>query len=196
MSRISQGSLEQIKHKILAELYQAAEKGLRDRATKIAHDSRECWLAPYQSLLEQLPDELIAKHQSYSVEIKYPWHREFSNTDLKTEHLPNFSSVDWHHLDYIQEVWGFTSPIPIANPIVFNNYGGVSSEIHELHADMRKEAESVCEERIKFLQEKSRMQNYLEITISKNNTHKQLREVFPYSLHKYLPPEPVKRKAV
>jgi|21_taG_2_1085346.scaffolds.fasta_scaffold03242_10 hypothetical protein len=196
MSRISEGSLQQMKSKILQDLYQTTEKRLTDRATKIAHDSRECWIAQYQPLLDQLPDELIAKHQSYTVTIKYPWNRKFSDTDLRTAHLPKFSNNDWHNLDYIQEEWGFTSPTPIANPISFNSYGGTTTEYQELHADMRKEAENLCKEKIQLLQEKSRMQNYLEITTSKNRTHKQLREVLPSSLHKYLPPETVKRKAV
>ena len=195
MSRISQGSLDSMKNDILRDLYQATEKRLRDRATKIAHDSRECWIAQYQPLLDQIPDELIAKHQSYHIEIKYPWHREFNEKDLKTDNLPRFSTTDWHNLDYIQEMWGFTSPIPIANPITFNSYGGTTAEHQELHIDMRQEAENLCKEKIQFLQEKSRMHNYLEITTSKNRTHKQLREVLPSSLHKYIPPEPVKRKA-
>ena len=196
MSRISEGSLQQMKSKILQDLYQTTEKRLADRATKIAHDSRECWLAPYQPLLKQLPDELIAKYTSYYVAIKYPWDRKFNDTDLKTANLPKFSTADWHDIDYIQEDWGFTSPTPIVNPITFNSYGGTQIEIQELHSDMRKEAENLCKEKIQFLQEKSRMQNYLEITTSKNRTHKQLREVLPSSLHKYLPPETVKRKAV
>ena len=195
MSRISQGSLVSMKSDILRDLYQATEKRLADRAKKIAQDSRGCWIAQYQPLLAQLPDELIAKHQSYHIEIKYPWNREFSDEDLKTEHLPNFSSIEWHYLDYIQEVWRFQSPTPIVNPVIFNKYNSTTTEYQELHIDMRQEAEDLCKEKIQFLQEKSRMQNYIEITTNKNRTHKQLREVLPSSLHKYIPPEPVKRKA-
>ena len=51
MSRISQGSLGSMKINILRDLYETTEKRLRDRATKIAHDSRECWIAQYQPLL-------------------------------------------------------------------------------------------------------------------------------------------------
>ena len=198
MSRISERNLQQMKNKILQDLYQTTEKKLADRAIKIVKDSRECWVAQYQPLLAQLPDELIAKHESYYIEIKYPWNREFSDADLQTAQLPRLSNTDtkWNHLDYIQEVWNFRSPTPIVNPVSFNGYGSTSTEYQELHPDMQKEAEILCKEKIEFIREKSRMQDYLETTTSKNKTHKQLKEVLPSSLHKYLPPETVRRKAI
>ena len=196
MSRISEKNLRQMKSKILQDLYQTTEKRLADRATKIAKDSRECWIAQYQPLLTQLPDELIAKHESYYIEIKYPWNRKFSDADLKTAHLPRFSNTKWDHLDYLQEVWNFRSPAPIVNPVTFKSYGSTSTECQELHPDMQKEAEILCKEKIEFIREKSRMQNYLDTTTSKNKTHKQLKEVLPSSLHKYLPPEIVRKKAI
>ena len=196
MSRISERNLRQMKNKILQDLYQTTEKKLADKATKIAKDSRECWIAQYQPLLAQLPDELITKHESYYIEIKYPWNREFNDTDLKTGYLPDVSNTKWDNLDYIQEVWKFRSPTPITNPVSFTGYGSAVAEYQELHSDMRQKAEDLCKEKIEFIREKSRMQNYLDITISKNKTHKQLKEVLPSSLHKYLPPETIRKKAI
>ena len=198
MSRISDGKLDRMTDKILADLYVATEKKLADKAVEIAKNSRQCWINPYEPLLKQLPDELIAKTLNYNVTIKYPWNREFVPTDIPdTTSITQFvDSKMWEDIDYIQENWKFTSPTPIVNPCSFNNYGSTTAESQQLHPDMYEDAETLCKEKIKLLQEKARMQNYLDASISKNRTHKQLREVLPSSLHRYLPPETVKRKAI
>ena len=61
---------------------------------------------------------------------------------------------------------------------------------------MLEDAEKLCKEKITLIREKSRMQNYLQDLTTKNRTHKQLREVLPSNLHRYLPPETVRSKSV
>ena len=197
MSTISRGSLEQMKSEILKDLYTTTEKVLADRAVEIAKNSRQCWISQYEPILNQLPNELIAKCEDYRVTIQYPWNRTFSTKeDLNTSTVPRFANNDWENIDYIQEKWVFKSPTPIANPLVFGSYGNTNAEPQELHTDMYEDAEILCKKKIKLIREKSRMQNYLTTLISKNKTHKQLREVLPSSFHRYLPAETIKRKAI
>ena len=196
MSRISDGRLGDMRQEILKDLYKATEKRLADRAVEIAKNNRQCWLGPYEPLLNQLPDSLIAKYPSYHVNIQYPWDRTFSKEDLQTSQVPRFADNAWENIDYIQEKWQCTSPIAIVNPLIINSYGSTEAETQQLHSDMYEDAEKLCKEKITLIREKSRMQNYLQDLTTKNRTHKQLREVLPSSFHRYLPPATVRSKSV
>ena len=196
MSRISDGRLMLMRQEILKDLYTATEKRLADRAVEIAKNSRQCWLSPYEPLLNQLPDSLIAKYPSYHVNIQYPWDRTFNKEDLQTSQVPRFADNTWENLDYIQEKWQVTFSTPTVNPLAINTYGNTEAETQQLHSNVREDAEKLCKEKIKLIREKSRMQNYLQDLTAKNRTHKQLREVLPSSFHRYLPAETVKRKAI
>ena len=196
MSRISDGRLGQMRQEIQEDLYKITETRLRDRAVEIAKNSRQCWLGPYEPLLNQLPDSLIAKYPSYHVNIQYPWDRTFSKEDLQTSQVPRFADKAWENIDYIQEKWQYTSPVAIVNPLIINSYGSTEAETQQLHSDMYEDAEKLCKEKITLIREKSRMQNYLQDLTTKNRTHKQLREVLPSNLHRYLPPETVRSKSV
>ena len=196
MSRISDGRLGQMRQEILKDLYTATEKRLADRAVEIAKNNRQHWIGQYEPILNQLPDGLIAKYPSYHVNIQYPWDRTFSKGDLKTSQVPRFADDAWENIDYIQEKWQITFPVPIANPVNENNSGYTEAETQELHSEMYEDAEKLCKEKITLIREKSRMQNYLQDLTTKNRTHKQLREVLPSNLHRYLPPETVRSKSV
>ena len=196
MSRISDGRLMQMRAEILKDLYTATEKRLADRAVEIAKNNRQHWIGQYEPILNQLPDGLIAKYPSYHVNIQYPWDRTFSKGDLKTSQVPRFADDAWENIDYIQEKWQITFPVPIANPVIENNSGYTEAETQELHSEMYEDAEKLCKEKITLIREKSRMQNYLQDLTTKNRTHKQLREVLPSNLHRYLPPETVRSKSV
>jgi len=196
MSRISDGRLMQMRQEILKDLYTATEKRLADRAVEIAKNNRQHWIGQYEPILNQLPDGLIAKYPSYHVNIQYPWDRTFSKGDLKTSQVPRFADDAWENIDYIQEKWQITFPVPIANPVNENNSGYTEAETQELHSEMYEDAEKLCKEKITLIREKSRMQNYLQDLTTKNRTHKQLREVLPSNLHRYLPPETVRSKSV
>ena len=196
MSRISDGRLGQMRQEILKDLYTATEKRLADRAVEIAKNNRQHWIGQYEPILNQLPDGLIAKYPSYHVNIQYPWDRTFSKGDLKTSQVPRFADDAWENIDYIQEKWQITFPVPIANPVNENNSGYTEAETQELHSEMYEDAEKLCKEKITLIREKSRMQNYLQDLTTKNRTHKQLREVLPSNLHRYLPAETVRSKSV
>ena len=196
MSKISSSNLDRMKDQILKDLYGAFDKQIEDRATEIAKNSRQCWLKPYQDALDQLPDELIAKHPTYRVEVRYPWDRTITNEHEHTGHFPRYADDKCENLDHIREDWGFTSPTPIPNPLIFNNYGSTNAELQTLHPDVLEDAEVLCKDKINIIKEKARMQTYLHGVTRKNTTHKQLREVLPASLHKYLPPEAAKKKSI
>ena len=196
MSRLSNGRLQQMKTEIMTDLYKTTELRLADRAVELAKNSRQHWISQYEPILRQLPDELIAKTVSYTVDIKYPWNRTFTETDLNTLHRPRFADGAWENIDYIQESWEFRSSKAIVNPITFNTYGNTVPEPQELHPNVYEDAETLCKEKIKLLRETARMQNYLDDLTNKNKTHKQLKEVLPTSFHRYLPAETIKRKAM
>jgi len=195
MSRISASTIEQIKRDILRDLYSSTQKRFDLQAIELAKASRACWLLPYQPILDKLPKSLITVNTRYTVKVNYPWDRVPTEKDISTDHVPKYTDgPEYSDINYINSRWSFTSPTPIINPITIGNYGHVEPEEQQIHKDVQKEAGELCDQQIKLIREYINMQNYLEETTKKNNTHKQLEAIWHSSLHKYLPAKVVKSK--
>jgi len=194
MSRISEGKLRSMKNTILTDLYAKELGNLHEETVNIAKKSRIHWFAEFQDSLDNIPDNLITQYSTYHIHINYPWGREKTKLDQNTRAGGDF--------DYINEEWVYTAPdgggysSMIKNPVKYNKWGQDGAAVQELAEELKDEAEGLCKKIIKHRQEKAKMEAYLEDVIDKNRTHKQLREVLSSSLHKYLPQETVKRKAI
>ena len=190
MSRISEGRLRSMKSTILQDLYAKELANLHEETVNIAKKSRIYWFAEFQDRLDSIPDNLITQYSTYHVHINYPWDREKTKLDQNTRAGGDF--------DYINEEWVYTAADSsmIRNPVKYSSYGSPGPDVQELAKELKDEAESLCKKIIKHRQEKAKMEAYLEDVIDKNKTHKQLKEVLSSSLHKYLPQETAKRKAI
>ena len=176
--RIGDYELRNIREKILTDLYGKSEEKFENRKEAIAKQNREYFIEPLMSTIVSLPVELIAHTNQYSVKIKY-----------------TSPSADKKENPDIIENWGFRSNKPIPNPKdPSKNSGSYYESIPEQPLDPRLHdtTAQLCEEILKLNKEKADMSNYLADTTRRYKGSIQLRKVWPESLHKYLPPEPVK----
>ena len=174
--RIGDYELRNIRGKVLDDLYRKSEDELKKRKTAIAKKSRELYLAPLQHLLDQLPEEMVAHTNEYVLKVKYT-----PNED-KTEIM-------------IDEKWEYKTDDAVINPKAYAK-GSYYSSIPENTLDPRlqKCAAELCSDILALRIEKENMSSYLIETTTKYSGSLQLRKVWPETLHKYLPAEPVKVK--
>ena len=173
--RIGDYELRKIRGKVLDDLYHKSENELQSRKTAIAKKSRELYLAPLKHLLDKLPTDMIAHDEEYRVRVKY------TPNDDKTEIM-------------IDEKWAYKSDQPIMNPKTFSKGGSYYSTVPENILDPRLQdsAAELCSDILALRIEKENMSSYLIETTTKYSGSLQLRKVWPETLHKYLPVEPVK----
>jgi hypothetical protein len=169
--RIGAYDLQQMKNKILTDLYGTEQKKIDERKTEIAKRNRNLWLNQYQYLLNQLPESMITTHTDYHLSIKYS---SPDNTDL-----------------LIDENWVFKSPDPIINPVNQGTYG-TSPHKNSLHEELKPTTDILCKDILKLQKERSEMSEYLTKSFQDHKGSIGLRELWDESLHKYLPTEPIK----
>ncbi len=172
--RIGDYELRNIRSKVLDDLYRKSEDELKKRKTAIAKKSRELYLEPIQYLLNQLPEEMVAHTNEYVLKVKYT-----PNED-KTEIM-------------IDEKWEYKTDDAVINPKKYDK-GSHYSTIPENTLDPRLQdsAAELCRDILALRIEKENMSSYLVETTTKYTGSLQLRKVWPETLHKYLPAEPVK----
>tara|TARA_R100000781_G_C4059804_1_gene120610 strand:+ start:295 stop:921 length:627 start_codon:yes stop_codon:yes gene_type:complete len=168
--RISDSAKRIMKNEILEDLYRKSEDELKDRAGIIAQQNRIYELEPYQAILDTLPVDLIAHSKDYKVNIQYK-RDEDGNHALDEK---------WTH-DYDKPVPAFIDP----------NSGGYSINntptIGKLDSRLHTEAAKLAEDMLALRKEKAELLDYLDRTLEEWSGPKQLKTVWPESLHKYLP---------
>jgi hypothetical protein len=172
--KIGNWELRNIRDKILNELYKKSENALDVRKTGIAKQNRDYFLNPLATTIQNLPEQLLAHSKVYSVSIKY-------EPTTETE-------------DNVIENWNYHSEAPIINPVdnfsTASSYYGVPAQT--LDPRLHSTAEILCKDILKVRVERRTMTKYLDSTMARYTGSLQLRKVWPESLHKHLPPEPVK----
>ena len=171
--RIGDYDLRNIKGKILNDLYGNEQKKFDKRKADIAKQNRELWLDKYRHLLDQLPESMVTRHSDYYVRVKYT-----PNAD-KTEIM-------------IDEKWEYKMDKPGINPVDDNSGGYTSAAESPLNDKLQFVAAKLCDEILTLRKEKSELESFLSETTRKYKGSLQLRKVWPESLHKYLPAEPVR----
>ncbi len=173
--RLSWHDIRAIKNKILEDMYGAAEEDFEERKTAIAKQNREYYLAPMQHLLDQLPIEILSRDCAFGVTIKY---------------APNPNDPG----TCVSGVWKYFTDTFCINPHYVDSYGNLRTLHIELNPRLYAITAKLCNEILVIEAERKELLNYLNITTEKYSGSVQLKQIWPATLHKYLPPEPPKVK--
>jgi len=168
--RISQSTKDSMQSKILIDLYNRAEKDLANRKAAIAGENYELWIAPFEEILKQLPAALVSTTSGFIVSINFKENSESLKETWKFTFPPG------------KEKWG---------PIMKERYGS-PPDPQKLSPKLYAKAAIVARESIKLTNEKDKMEKYLQDTLNTYSGPKQLRQIWPSTLHKYLPAMPVR----
>ena len=174
--RIPEYKLGRIRGEILDDLYKAAETKLTKRRIDIAKQNREHFLAPFNQLLDQVPVELLARSTEYTVRIKYTPKPESGSSESTG----------------IDEKWTYKTEKAITNPLKFSSHGYSDPLENTLDIRLQDVTDKLCNDILTLRKEKEELSRFLHQTTGNNKGSKQLRKIWPESLHKYLPAEPVK----
>ena len=172
--RIGNYDLQQIRKKIVDDIYKTLEEAIKKRKIRLVQQNRDFWLKPFLHLLDQLPKEMVTRCKEYYVNIKYTP----TGLDLTEKG--------------INERWEYRSDTPIVNPIDGSSTGYAYAAENELNPELQTVAYQLCDDILKLRKEKGELERYLYETTKNNTGSKQLKKVWPEHLHKYLPAEPVK----
>lgn len=174
--RLSNIKKAEIKKEILGNLFYKRFDEILKRKSKLAEENYHLQIKKYLPILNQLPKELIAHSRLYSVDIKYQ--------------SPNGNNYGKNDNVDIDEEWNYRNEDPLPSFVKPNNGYYITQK---LLPELKPKAAEICEDWLKGKKEKEEMKKYLENVLDKVVTTKQLREVFPSALHKYIPPEPSKK---
>jgi len=189
--RIGQATKISMKTIILRDLYERSETELSKRRASIVRRSRAVYLAKYEQILQQLPDEMISHCRDFKTKIDF----EFPGN---TAGLP---------IEKYEEVWVIKfdkaeiSPAPITNR--GNLHWATAFEV-PLPMALQDEAFALVKDIVALKEEKGQLEKFLTDTLKAYSGSKQLEKAWPASLHKYLPrtitaapmPKPIPAKKV
>ena len=68
--RIGSYNLQQIRKKIVDDVYKILEEAIKKRKIRLVQQNRDLWLKPFLHLLDQLPKEMVTRCKEYYVNIK------------------------------------------------------------------------------------------------------------------------------
>lgn len=169
--RISDSAKRTMKNEILTDLYSKAENELKNRQGAVAKQNRIYELEPYQAIIDTLPVDLVAHTKDYKVNIQY-----------KPDEEGN------HALD---EKWAhyYDNPVPAFIEPHSSGYSSINNtaKVGKLDPRLYTEASKLAEDILALRKEKEELSNYLDKTLEEWSGPKQLKTVWPESLHKYLP---------
>tara|TARA_R110002020_G_scaffold94362_3_gene227173 strand:- start:554 stop:1186 length:633 start_codon:yes stop_codon:yes gene_type:complete len=175
--RIGSWELQSIRNQILRDLYSKEEENHTKRKIEIVQQNREYYIKPFQTVLENLPLELVDEHKDFITEIKYS--------------SPNTNNEAFD----VNESWTFTSEVAVTNPVKKRVQGGYSQSppaSQPLDPRLKNITDQLCEEIITLRTKRKETHDYLIATTHKFTGSLQLRKEWPAAFHKYLPPEPIK----
>lgn len=174
--RIGNWELQSIRERILRDLYSTIEEDIKKRKIEIVKQAREYYIEPLMPTLTTLPTEMIQEHKDFVVSIKYS--------------SPNTNNEE----NDVNESWTYSHNIQQFNPVLPGkgtySYDGAAPQ--SLDPRLKNVADQLCEEIIAVRKKRKETNDYLVATTNKFTGSLQLRKEWPSSLHKYLPPEPIK----
>ena len=143
--RLSWHELNDIKNKILKDLYGNKKEELHKKSVNIAERNRLIWLNQYKHLLDELPNDMLTRHKEYKVRVTYPWGC-------------NPEKVDHHKR--IHEAWECKFNKEEVNPVSDHYYAAEQ----DLHTDLKAETEELCIDMLALNGEEHEMSQYLSKT--------------------------------
>ena len=172
--RIGNYDLQNIRRKIVKDIYTTLEEAINKRKERIAQQNRDFWLEPFKHLIDQLPPDMVTRCKEYYVKVKY---------------TPDYLDLMESGID---EKWEYRTDNPVINPIDGSSTGYAYAAENELNPELQTVAYQLCDDILKLRKEKAELERYLYETTKNNTGSKQLKKVWPEHLHKYLPAEPIK----
>ena len=173
--RLGMYDISSIKNKILADLYGKQETKLNGQRKEIAKQNRELLLKEFKVHIDSIPTQLFHIGRTYQLFINY---KPLSDPDTFA----------------LSETWEVDIPDQSITPRYSYNMGLTKCiPPTNLNPKLFKVTSLLCEEIIALNEEKATMQEFLNMTTTRYTGTLQLRKIWPKSLHKYLPPEPIKQ---
>ena len=172
--RLGSYDLQQIRSKIVKDVYTTLEEAINKRKTRIAQQNRDFWLEPFKHLIDQLPPEMVTRCKEYYVKVKY---------------APDYLELLESGID---EKWEYRTDNLVVNPVDGSSTGYGYAAENTLHPELQAAAYKLCEDILKLRKEKTELEQYLYKTTKNNQGSLKLKKVWPEHLHKYLPAEPIR----
>ena len=165
--RISQHYIYNIRKDILTDLYGVHLDKIAKEKEVFLRKNLALEYAPYTEYITKIPDYLLNYGYKYSVRVVYK----------KNDPINRYN-----------EIWEVS--------LKDNEAAPVSDKKYIVHPSLYAEVADIIEGEQKIQKEKREMDIYITDTFDITAGSKQLRLIWPESLHKYLPkePDPVKRK--
>jgi len=162
--RISEHNRYMMKKSILADLYGSHFSKLDEEKEAFLKKNLALEFAPYTEYIAKIPDHLLNVGYRYSVRVTY---KKNDPTDS------------------YKDDWGISFTPDEAVP------RQISGKYYTVHPSLYAEVASIIEKEQVIKKEKKEMENFIDNTFSITTGSKQIRRMWPESLHKYLPTEPV-----
>ncbi len=197
--KLGKYQMQGIQQKILENLYDKSESDLEKRKKDLVKRSRDLYIGKIQDLIDKMPIEMVTHSREHSLHIKYqsPSHEKYAKLR------------DWHSIagrnrfrqevdegDKIYDIceyWDHTFNVSIPNPQKNSGYGGTANI--KIEPELEDEAAVLCEHILETQLHKMETELYLRQTMEENQGTKGLKEVWPASLHKFLPAEKIIKRA-
>ena len=162
--RISEHNRYMMKKSILSDLYGSHLDKLDEEKEAFLKKNLALEFAPYTEYISKIPDHLLNVGYRYSVRVTY---KKNDPTDS------------------YKDDWGVSfSPDEVVPR-------QISGKEYTVHPSLYAEVASIIEREQVIKKEKKEMDNFIENTFNITTGSKQIRRMWPESLHKYLPAEPV-----
>ena len=169
--RISQHKMYNIRKDILEDLYGTHLKKISSEKEVFLRKNLALEYAPYKEHIAKIPDHLLnygygCYSHKYAVKVVYKKDDPINSYKQTWEVSLNDSEV---------------APIP--------------DKKYDVHPSLYAEVADIIEREQEIKKEKREMDNFISQSFDRTTGSKQIRKMWPESLHKYLPkePEPVKR---
>ena len=168
--RISQHEIYNIRKKIMEDLYGAHFKKLSEKKEAFLRKNLALEYAAYKEHLAKIPDHLLnygygCYSHKYAVKVVYK----------KNDPTNSYN-----------ETWEVSLKDDEEAPTGNNKYS--------VHPSLYAEVADIIEREQEIKREKREMDKFLSNTFDRTTGSKQIREMWPESLHKYLPKEPERKK--
>ena len=168
--RISQHEIYNIRKKIMEDLYGAHFKKLSEKKENFLRKNLALEYAAYKEHLAKIPDHLLnygygCYSHKYAVKVVYK----------KNDPTNSYN-----------ETWEVS--------LKDNEEAPTSNNKYSVHPSLYAEVADIIEREQEIKKEKKEMDKFLSNTFDRTTGSKQIRELWPESLHKYLPKEPERKK--
>ena len=160
--RMSEHNRYLMKKHILSDLYGVQLSKIVEEKEVFLRKNLVLEYAPYTEYIAKLPEHLLNRAYRYVVQVTYK----------KNDPVDHYS-----------QTWSITLANDEVGPLQDRNYA--------IHPSLYAEVVAIIEEEQEVTREKDEMASFIKNTFNTTTGSKQIRQMWPESLHKYLPAEPI-----